>query len=80
MTTAAWLLVTVTSWGSVDIEGPLKADICEERIVEMERVSLEAWGKSYGAQCVHNQQPWRRILPTGPNQQERRAREMQTPH
>lgn len=69
-----WLLLVVSPNGLVDIEGPLRADICEERIVYMNEVSLQSWGIPYNAQCINSQQPWRRIYPTGPNEQELLAR------
>lgn len=77
MTKTLWLLIFVFTDGQIEIDGPFRADVCQERITFMEEVSMQTWGKPYGAQCVHVEQPWRRLLPSGPNQHELKARKLE---
>lgn len=67
-----WLLITISSFGEMDIERYKSAALCEERVRD-----YAPYRSTFTVEpvCVHAREPWRRITSQGPNNNELWARE-----
>lgn len=67
-TLALWLFISLNPWGEIEVEGPMKKELCVLRIEDFKGYNLQQ-------QCVYTKQPARKITPEGENIGEQRMKE-----